>query len=119
MFFGNFGDISFAAKTTDAKNYAQYFSFFPRNFIRPQNKKKSATLVGIRTCGRFKVVRLEGVEPSSQPWEGHIIAVIRQTQKNLVADVSVPAPLVQQNFTEATKRLRYKSRNRGAWKREA
>lgn len=73
----------------------------------------------MRIHGLLKVVRLEGVEPSSQPWEGHIIAVIRQPQKNLGADVSVPAPLVQQNFTEATKRLRYKSRNRGTWKREA
>ena len=46
--------------------------------------KKPTILLFIRVCGRFKVVRLEGVEPSSQPWEGHIIAVIRQPQKNMI-----------------------------------
>ena len=32
------------------------------------------------------MVRVEGVEPSSQPWEGHIIAVIRHPREGLIND---------------------------------
>ena len=56
----------------------------------------------MRVCGRFKVVRLEGVEPSSQPWEGHIIAVIRQTQ-NTGRDSSVFFEFAQCVFSDSGK----------------
>lgn|GEM_PF-1178924 len=49
-----------------------------------KDTEKPATPLFMRVRGLLKVVRLEGVEPSSQPWEGHIIAVIRQPQKNMI-----------------------------------
>ncbi len=67
-----------------------------------KNKKRNAgtrkCFCSVREMRIRKVVRLEGVEPSSQPWEGHIIAVIRQTQKKSWATVATPPRVRNSNF---------------------
>ena len=59
--------------------YARQFLHSPQENIWPALRaaKEKAAHSGDNFRSSFDLVRVQGVEPWSQPWEGYIIAVIR------------------------------------------